>query len=99
MLFRSGMARVFDPTAPCENDPRELHRTLETLKGKVVGFLDNTKPNFSFLIDDLAELLLGRYGAQTVIKRAKRVSSIPAPEALINELSENCDLVITGSGD
>jgi len=94
----TGTGRVYDPTAPCENDPRELHRTLDTLKGKVVGFLDNTKPNFNHLMDDVAELLVSKYGVRSVLKRAKRVSSIPAPEPLVNELSEECDLVITGSG-
>jgi hypothetical protein len=34
-----------------------------------------------------------------VIKRRKRAASVPAPEAVINELAESCDLVITGSGD
>lgn len=91
--------RVFDPTAPCEIQPRGLHRALDGLAGKVVGFIDNTKPNFNYLVDDLADLLVGKYGVGSVIKRAKRVSSIPAPDALIEELSAKCDLVITGSGD
>lgn len=91
--------QVFDPTAPSENQPRELQRTLDGLAGKVVGFIDNTKPNFNYLVDDLADLLVSKYGVSSVIKRSKRVSSIPAPDALIKELSEQCDLVITGSGD
>jgi hypothetical protein len=91
--------QVFDPTAPCENQPRELRRVLDSLSGKVVGFIDNTKPNFNYLVDDLADLLVSKYGVRSVVKRSKRVSSIPAPDALIKELSEECDLVITGSGD
>jgi hypothetical protein len=50
-------------------------------------------------MDDLAELLVARYGVRSVLKRAKRVSSIPAPPALVKELAEQCDIVITGSGD
>lgn len=95
----AGTERVFDPTAPCQNTPVKLRRSLDTLAGKVVGFIDNTKPNFNHLVDDLAELLVSRYAVRKVIKRAKRVSSIPAPPALIKELSEECDVVITGSGD
>jgi hypothetical protein len=93
------MALVFDPTAPCRAEPQRWERRLDSLAGKVVGFIDNAKPNFNYLVDDLAEVLLGEYGVGSVIKRGKRIGSIPAPDALINELSAQCDLVITGSGD
>jgi len=93
------MALVYDPTAPSHNRPRELTTTLGHLNGKTVGFIDNAKPNFNFLVDDLAELLVTQYGVKTVIKRAKRGASMPAPEAYVAELAQHCDLVITGSGD
>jgi hypothetical protein len=91
--------QVYDPTAPCHNAPVRLRRPLDSLAGKAVGFIDNTKPNFNHLVDDLGELLVGRYAVRKVVKRAKRVSSIPAPPELIRELAEECDVVITGSGD
>ncbi len=93
------MALVYNPTATCYNEPKPQRFTLTTLAGKTVGFIDNAKPNFNFLVDDLAELLLDRYGAASVIKRAKRGAAMPAPEAIVDELSEQCELVITGSGD
>jgi hypothetical protein len=93
------MQRVFDPTAPSRNTPVAVRRRLDTLAGKVVGFIDNTKPNFNHLIDDLAELLVARHGVRAIVKRSKRVSSIPAPAELIAELAGECDVVITGSGD
>jgi hypothetical protein len=93
------MALVYNPTAPPHNRPRDLTRTLGNLSGKTVGFIDNAKPNFNFLVDDLAELLVADYGVKAVIKRAKRGASMPAPEAYVAELAEACDLVITGSGD
>jgi len=74
-------------------------RTLDGLRGKVVGFIDNAKPNFDHLVDALAELLVSRYGVSAVIKRKKRAASVAAPEAVYKELAERCDLVITGSGD
>lgn len=91
--------RVYDPTAPCHNAPRSRRDRLHSFAGKTVGFIDNTKPNFSHLVDDLAELLASKHGVRTVIKRRKRMSSQPASEAVIEELSERCDVVITGSGD
>ena len=47
-------------------------KPLETLQGKVVGFIDNSKPNFNYLVDDLAELLSRSYGVARVVKHRKR---------------------------
>ena len=90
---------IFDPSAKREEESRHFHRALPGLAGRTIGFIDNAKPNFEFLVDDLAELLMDRYGAASVIKRAKRGAAMPAPEGIIDELSKQCELVITGSGD
>ena len=94
-----GTAHVFDPTAPVGNEPQQFRRRLDTLSGKIVGFIDNAKPNFNYLADDLAELLVGKYGVKSIIRRRKRGASIPADAAVVGELAAQCDLVITGSGD
>ena len=49
--------------------------------------------------DDLAEVLVSQHGVRAVLKRGKRVQSIPAPQGVIDEVTQECDLVITGSGD
>jgi hypothetical protein len=95
----SGTILVFDPTAPSQNEPRMLGHTVGSLQGRVVGFIDNSKPNFNDLVDDLANLLVARYGVRAVIKRDKRGPAMPAPPAVIDELVAQCDVVITGSGD
>jgi hypothetical protein len=95
----AGSTAVYVPTAPIEQKHEQARRTLETLQGCVVGFIDNAKPNFEHLVDDVAELLVSRYGVSRVIKRRKRAASIPAPEEMVKELAASCDLVITGSGD
>lgn len=77
----------------------EAGRKLATLSGKVVGFIDNAKPNFDHLVDDLAERLIADYGVKRVVKRRKTSASIPAPDEIVRELADECDLVITGSGD
>ena len=78
---------------------REAWRPLDTLRGKVVGFIDNSKPNFNHLADDLAELLVSRHGVASVVRHRKRAASIPAPEPAMADIEEKCDLVIAGSGD
>lgn len=92
-------AMIFEPTAPTRNVPRQLRRSLEGLDGKVVGFIDNVKPNFHLLVDDLAELLIDRYRVASVVKHRKRTASIPAADEMIADVAKKCDLVITGSGD
>ena len=67
----TGSQLVYDPTAPTLNTPRSLRRSLADLHGKVVGFIDNAKPNFHYLVDDLGDLLrerglvVGRGAART----------------------------------
>ena len=90
---------LFDPTAPRQEGGGEARRTLSALKGAVVGFIDNAKPNFNHLVDDLADLLVARYGVARVVKRRKRSASVPAPEEMMRAITGECDLVITGSGD
>lgn len=92
---------LFDPTAPRGGSTQHAAATVKhtALAGAVIGFIDNAKPNFHHLVDDLAELLVSRYGAAKVIKRRKSSASIPADAAVIAELSGECDVVIAGSGD
>ena len=92
---------LFDPTAPRREaaEAAGTARTLSGLAGKVVGFIDNAKPNFGLLADDLGELLKSKYGVANVIKRRKSSASVPAKPEVIEELAQECDVVITGSGD
>ena len=93
------MVLLYDPTASRQAEPRTAGKKLDTLSGKVVGFIDNAKPNFNHLVDDLADLLVANYGVKRVIKRQKRSASVPAPDEILRELSDECDVVIAGSGD
>jgi hypothetical protein len=93
------MVLLYDPTATRQDEPRAADRKLDTLSGKVVGFIDNAKPNFDHLVDDLADLLVANYGVKQVIKRRKRSASVPAPDEIVRELAGECDVVIAGSGD
>ena len=93
------MVLLYDPTAPLRAEPAKAGAKLDALAGKVVGFIDNAKPNFNHLVDDLADLLVANYGVKRVVKRRKSSASIPAPDEIVRELADECDLVITGSGD
>jgi hypothetical protein len=98
----TGTLVLFDPTAPrreAEDAPGTARAALAGLAGKVVGFIDNAKPNFGVLAGDLGELLKAKYGVKEIITRRKRSASVPANPDVIDELAQVCDVVITGSGD
>lgn len=90
---------ILDPTTPPAAAATESALGLDTLKGKVVGFIDNAKPNFNRLVDAMAEQLLADHGVARVVKQRKRSASIPAERQVLDEIANQCDLVITGSGD
>ena len=96
----SATQNVLDPVAPAGvAGSGRAFRPLPTLQGKVVGFIDNSKPNFNFLADDLAALLMSKYGVSRIVRHRKMTASVPAPREVFVDLKEQCDLVITGSGD
>ena len=90
---------VFDPTALSCAQGQAVASPLASLEGKVIGIIDNSKPNFEHLAADLKELLAQRFGVARVVTRRKRSASMGAATAVLDELARDCDLVITGSGD
>jgi len=69
------------------------------LRGKVVGVLDNSKPNMDRLAERLTEQLMEKYGVAKVISRRKLTAQQGAPKAYLDELAAQTDLVLSGLGD
>jgi hypothetical protein len=69
------------------------------LRGKVVGVLDNSKPNADKLAERFAELLKEKYGVAKVITRRKLTAQQGAPKQYLDELASQADFVISGLGD
>lgn len=90
---------ILDPAAPSGTGTQRPWKALDTLQGKVVAFIDNSKPNFIHLAADLGELLVKHHGVARVIHHRKRAASVPALESVYSDIEANVDLVITGSGD
>jgi len=89
---------VYDPVAPVADAQSKGGPRFDSLQGKVVGFIDNAKPNFNHLVDDLAELLKSRYGVADVVKHRKP-GQVPVAENVLQDMAQRCDAVVTGSGD
>ncbi|MCC6532179.1 MAG: hypothetical protein IT531_06495 [Burkholderiales bacterium] len=90
---------VLDPTAPSVPEAKGTPWRLDALQGKVVGFIDNAKPNFDHLAAALAAVLVSRHGVARVVTTRKRAASVAADRDALDQLARECDLVISGSGD
>jgi hypothetical protein len=69
------------------------------LRGKVVGLLDNSKPNADKLAERLAMLLKERYGVANVVTRRKITAQQGAPKEYLDELASQADFILSGLGD
>jgi len=92
-------APILDPGAPVAASEDLRTQPIEGLRGKVVAFIDNTKPNFDLLADAMGELLVQDHGVANVIRHRKRAPSDGASPVFLDDLVGKCDLVIAGSGD
>jgi hypothetical protein len=87
-----------DPTAGSASVAVALADRPADLSGKVIGILDNTKEQADLILQTLAEGLREKYGAKEVIMRRKEHYSKPAPDAMIAEMADQCDVVICALG-
>ncbi|MFQ5860254.1 MAG: hypothetical protein ACE5IG_01730 [Dehalococcoidia bacterium] len=91
--------RLLDPTVePVEASGAMAPRTGD-LSGLTVGLLANGKRNSDKLLDILSTLISERYAVREFVAKNKRNASAPAPKAIVDELLERCDVIITASGD
>ncbi len=91
---------LLDPTAD-KHPARETAAipVLDSLAGKRIGLLDNSKTNVSRLLATLGDALMRGHGASGLVVRTKLIYSRVAAPDLIDELSATCDAVVTAIGD
>jgi len=51
------LIEVLDPTAPAPKEATKNYLTIENLDNKILGLVDNRKPNYNIFLDRLEELL------------------------------------------
>lgn len=94
---------VLDPTAKASVPEQEMAPRVADLNGKIIGFLENNKPNADIFLKRVEELLSQRFKlAGTMYRRKQRgptSTTSGASEELIKELVEKCDAVVNGIGD
>jgi hypothetical protein len=93
--------RVYRPTYDEADVPRPegtLSPRPESLDGKRIGLLWNSKVNADIYLRRLQELLAERHQGLEFVWRAKPTASKPM-EPDVREDMEACDLVVTAFGD
>jgi hypothetical protein len=88
---------ILDPTIRAAGAVMPAPRLI-SLRGKRVGLLDNSKEKADIFLSTLAERLAERFSLAAAIHRRKPAYSRVAPPAIIEELCQTCDCVITAMG-
>ena len=93
------MIELLDPTRDVRPGRMKYAPRPDTLKGKRVALIENTKYNSDRLLEMIGEILIEEYGVAETKMYHKRYSSVPAHEAIIEDVRKTCDLMIAGVGD
>ncbi len=95
-LKELGLLSPIDPEAYSRWRPAPR---LETIHGRVGGFLGNRKANASLLLQGVKELLEKDFELREDIATDKYVYSRPAADDIIDDLASKCDFVVTAIAD
>ena len=88
---------LLDPTGKPRPQEAPLAPRPEMLKGRRVGLLDNGKANADVLLERVAELLRGRHGVESFVRRRKATSTRGA--TFLPELARDIQVVVNAVGD
>ena len=94
----------FDPTqGPTERARKHKKqlapRRFTTLDGVRVGLLSNSKLNADSILLAIGDLLAKNYKLKSLIHERKQNFSMPAPDAIVNLIFSQSDVVLAGIGD
>lgn len=91
---------LLDPTGMAD---QQLNSTLSprpvSLRGLTIGLLDNTKPNATMLLEEIAKELQNHHGAGEARLYTKDYFGTPLAQPLLDQIVDECDVVITAVGD
>jgi len=86
-----------DPTAETDAVERDRIRPKMELANATIGLLSISKERSAEFLDSVEKLLL-KQGHQ-VLRFEKPTHTKPAPEEILQEIIEHCDVVIEGLAD
>ena len=92
------MITILSPRVKRSGGSVHLASRPPDLNGRTIGLLDNGKRNFDVYLDCTEELLKEKFTFAT-IRRRKPSPLRGIPRDLLEEMAEQCNMIITGSGD
>jgi hypothetical protein len=94
--------KVFAPDGEAAPAPALRSPGRAVLSGARIGVLDNGKPNAGLLLTRVAEQLAARTAAHLTLVTEKGPggnAATPCTPGVMDQLSRDCDVVLTGSAD
>ena len=86
-----------DPTAETEAVERNRIPPKTDLSNATIGLLSISKERSAEFLDSLEKLLAGQ--GHTVLRFEKPTHTKPAPEGMLQDIVECCDVVVEGLAD
>jgi hypothetical protein len=90
---------VLSPAAVMTGNPVPLATRVPTLRGRVVGLLNNSKSGTRPFLDRVEELLQREHGVSRIIRYDKKAAALPVPDEMLEAATRECDVVINGIAD
>ncbi len=92
---------VLDPTAPTTVRQEHMAICLNGLNGKVIGLVDNRKPNFDLFLEKVETVLRERFQFAEIVhlKKGGTGATVPLTPEEMAQLAPKCDAVVYGICD
>jgi hypothetical protein len=90
--------RVLDPRLSAEGEALRMAPPLTSLKGAVVGLIDNGKIGTERLYDHIADILKTEHGVREFIRRRKPDPTRPVSREMLAEMT-GADAILSAIGD
>jgi hypothetical protein len=92
---------VLDPTAKTTAKQERMATGLDDLNGKVIGLVDNRKPNFDIFLERVEKALCQRFQFAGIVrlKKGGTGATVPLTPEEMKQLAPKCDVVVNGICD
>ncbi len=90
---------ILDPTVEARKQPLTFVARPDSLKGKRIGLVENTKYNSDRLLLKIGDILKQEYGAAETRMWRKHNAGVPAHAEILEEAKRGVDVVVAGIGD
>ena len=92
--------RLVNPTGTSlSSSDFRLNDRRDTLSGKTLGLLENSKANSDKVLHILGQMLDDKYGLKEIVYFGKHSASLPTKPDVVQDMLNKVDILITGIGD